>query len=387
MKSEFILAINELCAERQLPRDVILAAIEAALVHAYKKDHAGEARAVIDPNTGQVRILATKVVVEQVKNPDTEISLAEARKLKPGAKLGDRLEVEATPAGFGRIAAQTAKQVIMQRIREAERNAVYEEFADRKQEIVSGVVQSIGPHGVTINLGRAEAILPPAEQIRGENLRPHQRVRVYVVGVKETPRGPEIIVSRAHRDMLKRLLELEVPEIYNGVVEIKAIAREPGSRSKVAVAARQPGVDPVGCCIGMRGMRIQSIVNELNGEKIDVVEWSSDPAKFIANALSPAKVTRVILSERDDGRTATVIVPDKQLSLAIGKEGQNARLAARLTGWRIDIKPESEAGHLAASELEPTEEDAEELLRAAEELLGLAGSDGLPAEADAASVE
>jgi N utilization substance protein A len=387
MKSEFILAINELCAERQLPRDVILAAIEAALVHAYKKDHAGEARAVIDPNTGQVRILATKVVVEQVKNPDTEISLAEARKLKPGAKLGDRLEVEATPAGFGRIAAQTAKQVIMQRIREAERNAVYEEFADRKQEIVSGVVQSIGPHGVTINLGRAEAILPPAEQIRGENLRPHQRVRVYVVGVKETPRGPEIIVSRAHRDMLKRLLELEVPEIYNGVVEIKAIAREPGSRSKVAVAARQPGVDPVGCCIGMRGMRIQSIVNELNGEKIDVVEWSSDPAKFIANALSPAKVTRVILSERDDGRTATVIVPDKQLSLAIGKEGQNARLAARLTGWRIDIKPESEAGHLVASELEPTEEDAEELFRAAEELLGLAGSDGLPAGADAASVE
>jgi len=371
MKSEFMLAINELCAERQLPREVILDAIGAALVSAYKKDHGGEVRAFIDPDTGQGRVYTAKLVVEEVTNPDAEMSLDEARATNRDAQLGDTVEQETTPKDFGRIAAQTAKQVIMQRIREAERDALYNEFTDRKNEISSATVQSIGPQGVTLNLGRAEAIMPPAEQIRGEHLRPHSRVRVYVVGVKETNRGPEIVVSRAHKDMLRRLLELEVPEIHSGTVEIRGIAREAGSRSKVAVVATQAGVDPVGCCVGMRGMRIQSIVNELAGEKIDVIEWSADAATFIANALSPAKVLNVVLQERDEGRTATVIVPDRQLSLAIGKEGQNARLAARLTGWRIDIKPASEAAVEAFRSigLDDEPESEEDLLRAAEALL------------------
>ena len=389
MKSEFILAMNELCAERQLPREVIMEAIEAALVSAYKRDHAGEIRAHIDPETGQAHIYTAKIVAEQVDDPDLEISLEEARQVAPDAEVGAEVEVETTPRDFGRIAAQTAKQVIMQRIREAERTALYDEFSDRKHEIASAVVQSVGPHGVTLNFGRAEAIMPPSEQIKGEYLRPHGRVRVYVQGVKETTRGPEIVVSRAHKDMLKRLLELEVPEIHSGLVEIKAIAREAGARSKVAVVATQPGVDPVGCCVGMRGMRIQSIVNELNGEKIDVIEWSQDPATFIANALSPAKVLNVMLEEREDGRTATVIVPDRQLSLAIGKEGQNARLAARLTGWRIDIKPASAAAQEAFRSVGPGEEGEEDdLLRTARAFL-LSDRDELAAggEQEPAEVE
>ncbi len=371
MKSEFMLAINELCTERQLPREVIIDAIEAALVSAYKKDHGGEVRAWIDPESGQAHIYTAHMVVSSVEDPQEQVSLEEARKIRPDAQAGEMLEMETTPRDFGRIAAQTAKQVIVQRIREAERNALYGEFADRKNEIASATVQSLGPHGVTLNLGRAEAVMPPSEQIRGEHLRPHSRVRVYVVGVKDGPRGPEILVSRAHRDMLKRLMELEVPEIHSGAVEIRGIAREAGSRSKVAVVATQPGVDPVGCCVGMRGMRIQSIVNELGGEKIDVIEWSPDASTFIANALSPAKVLNVILEEREDGRTATVIVPDRQLSLAIGKEGQNARLAARLTGWRIDIKPASTAAVEAfrAIGLDDEPESEEDLLRAAEALL------------------
>jgi N utilization substance protein A len=383
MKSEFILAINELCTERQLSRDVILEAIEAALVSAYRRDHGGDVTAHIDPETGQAHVYSTMTVVEKVQDPATEIALADARRLDPDAVIGGSVTVEVTPKDFGRIAAQTAKQVIVQRIREAERNALYQEFEDRKHEICSATVQSIGPHGVTLSLGRGEAVMPVAEQIRGERLRPHSRIRVYVVGVKDTPRGPEIIVSRAHKDMLKRLLELEVPEIFNGQVEIKGIAREAGSRSKVAVAATQPGIDPVGCCVGMRGMRIQSIVNELAGERIDVIEWSPDAATFIANALSPAKVLNVVLEEREDGRTATVIVPDRQLSLAIGKEGQNARLAARLTGWRIDIKPASTAAVEAFGALsEEVLESDESLLRAAEALL--LGQDPLKPEGEEA---
>jgi transcription termination/antitermination protein NusA len=371
MKSEFMLAINELCSERQLPRGVIIEAIEAALVSAYKHDHETmEVRAQIDPETGQARVFTMMTVSETIEDARSQLPLAEARRLDPAIEIGGQVEVETTPRDFGRIAAQTAKQVIVQRIREAERNALREEVADRKHEICSAVVQSIGPQGVTLSLGRGEAVMPPAEQIRGEHLRPHSRVRVYVLGVKETARGPEVIVSRAHKDMLKRLLELEVPEIFNGQVEIKGIAREAGARSKVAVASTQAGVDPVGCCVGMRGMRIQSIVNELSGEKIDVIEWSPDASAFIANALSPAKVLNVILEEREDGRTATVVVPDRQLSLAIGKEGQNARLAARLTGWRIDIKPASSAAVEAFGELAFADVSAEaDLLRAAEALL------------------
>jgi len=382
MKSEFMLAINELCAERQLPQAVILEAIESALISAYKRDHGGgDIKARVDPQSGQAHVYTGKTVVEAVKDPQNEILLADAKKLQPDAKLGMTVYVETTPKGFGRIAAQTAKQVIMQRIKEAERNALYEEFADRKNEICSAVVQSVGSHGVTLGLGRGEAIMPPSEMIPNEDLRPRSRVRVYVLDVRDTSRGPEIIVSRAHRDMLRRLLELEVPEIHNGLVEIKGIAREAGNRSKVAVAATQPGVDPVGCCVGMRGMRIQSIVNELSGERIDVVEWSPEPTTFVANALSPAKVLNVTLEEGDDGRTATVVVPDRQLSLAIGKEGQNARLAARLTGWRIDIKPASAAADEAfgaATQSASDDEEEENLLRAAEALL--LGKDGVEHE-------
>jgi transcription termination/antitermination protein NusA len=383
MKSEFMLAINELCSERQLPRGVIIEAIEAALVSAYKRDHGGvDVRAVIDPDSGVAHVYTAKTVVEEVEDPRAEITLAEALLTDPTVEMGGKVEFETTPKDFGRIAAQTAKQVIVQRIREAERNALYDEVADRKHEICSAVVQSTGPQGITFSLGRGEAVMPPNEQIRGEHLRPHSRVRVYVLGVKETTRGPEVVVSRAHKDMLKRLLELEVPEIFNGMVEIKGISREAGGRSKVAVAAAQPGVDPVGCCVGMRGMRIQSIVNELAGEKIDVIEWSADASTFIANALSPAKVLNVVLEEREDGRTATVVVPDRQLSLAIGKEGQNARLAARLTGWRIDIKPASTAAVEAFGDMAFSDTSEQDLLRAAEALLRGPSPSEAPAEED-----
>ncbi len=345
MKSEFLMAINQLSAERDLPVQVVLEAVEAALVSAYKRDHgAGQnVTAKVDLERGTVRLFVHKQVVEKVDDERTEIALEEAQKVDPEAKVGQTIALEVSPNNFGRIAAQTAKQVIMQRIREAERERVYAEYAEKEGEIVIGTVRSVGDYGIVLSLGKAEAHLPRSEQIPGERYRPGDRVKAYVTEVEKGTKGVKITVSRTHRNMLKRLLELEVPEIFNGVVEIKAIAREPGSRSKVAVTALQPGVDPVGSCVGMRGVRIQNIVNELNGEKIDVVEWSPDVATFIANALSPAKVLNVLLDESADTRTAIVIVPENQLSLAIGREGQNARLAARLTGWRIDIKSATEA--------------------------------------------
>ncbi len=338
-------AINQVCHERQLPKEVVLEAVEAALISAYKRNF-GAAQTItakIDPETGEAKVFVEKEVVAEVIDDKTQITLEEARKYNPEANVGDVVHIEATPADFGRIAAQTAKQVILQRIREAERDSLYNSYAEREGEIINGTVQSIEPHQVTLSLGKVEAILPRSEQIPTERYSIGRRLRAYVSEVQKTSRGPTIIVSRTHRNMLRRLLELEVPEIYNGTVEIKAIAREAGYRSKVAVAALQEGVDPVGSCVGMRGVRIQSIVNELNGEKIDVVQWSPDVATFIANGLSPAKVLNVMLEDGEDGRTATVVVPDKQLSLAIGKEGQNARLAAKLTGWRIDIKSATEA--------------------------------------------
>ena len=345
MKSEFLMAINQLSAERDLPVQVVLEAVEAALVSAYKRDHgAGQnVTAKIDVDRGTIRVFVHKQVAETVDDERTEIALEEARKIDPEARVGQTLAIEVTPNNFGRIAAQTAKQVIMQRIREAERERVYAEYAEKEGEIVIGTVRSLGDYGIVLSLGKAEAHLPRSEQIPGERYRPGDRIKAYVTEVEKGTKGVKITVSRTHRNMLKRLLELEVPEIFNGIVEIKAIAREPGSRSKVAVTSLQPGVDPVGSCVGMRGVRIQNIVNELNGEKIDVVEWSPDMATFIANALSPAKVLNVLLDESTDTRTATVIVPENQLSLAIGREGQNARLAARLTGWRIDIKSATEA--------------------------------------------
>lgn len=351
MKSDFIRAINQLCAERGLSEEVVLEAVEQALVSAYKRDLGGAANvaAKIDLDSGQVRIFTEKEVVEEVEDNRSQISLAEAKELVEEATLGETVLVETTPSNFGRIAAQTAKQVILQRIREAERDALYEAFADKEGEILNGMVQSINSQAITLSLGKAEAILPRSEQVPNERYRPRQRLRVYVLSVTKTSRGPQIIVSRTHWAMLRRLLELEVPEIYNGTVEIKAIAREPGSRSKVAVAALQPGIDPVGACVGMRGVRIQSIVNELGGERIDIVEWSPDLKEFIAKALSPARPVSVeLVEDKEMGKTAIVVVPEKQLSLAIGREGQNARLAAKLTGWRIDIMSPSEAAERVA---------------------------------------
>jgi N utilization substance protein A len=284
-------------------------------------------------------VWAEKTVVEEPSDTRREISLADAAKLKPDAKLEDVVMVEATPRNAGRIAAQTAKQVILQRLHEAEHSAIFEEYSDKEGDIVTGVVQRMELRQIFVDLGRAEAILPAAEQVRNERYRIGQRLRVYLLEVVRTSRGPQVVVSRSHPDLLRRLFELEVPEVLSGVVEIKAVAREAGYRSKIAVAARQEGIDPVGCCVGLRGIRIQNIMRELNGEKLDVVAWSEDTAAFIANALSPAQVLSVELDEGDG--IATVVVPDKQLSLAIGKEGQNARLAAKLSGWRIDIKSAS----------------------------------------------
>jgi N utilization substance protein A len=346
MKSELLTAVGQLCSEKGVPKELVLEALEAALVSAYKRNYNSLAEALtaeIDQGTSDVRIYHHPTVVETEPDGPDQISIDEARRIKATAEPGDVLDIEITPPNFnlGRIAAQTAKQVVVQKLREAERKMVYDEFAEREGEIVHGIVQRIEQGNVFVEIGRAEALMPRGEQVPTERYYPQQRLRVYVSEVNDTHRGPQIIVSRGHRFMLRRLFEQEVPEIYNGTVELKAIAREAGARSKVAVAARQQGIDPVGSCVGMRGVRIQNIVNELGGEKIDVVEWSDDPATYVANALSPAQVTEVRINE--DEKTATVIVPERQLSLAIGKEGQNARLAAKLTGWRIDIKSDTAA--------------------------------------------
>ncbi len=342
MKSDFLLAITQLSAEKNLPKDVVLTAVEAALVSAYKKDLFDPDQNIevkISPSNGSVEVWAEKVVVDKPTNPNLEISLKEAKKLDKEIQIGDAIMIESTPENAGRIAAQTAKQVILQRLHEAEHSAIFEEFADKEGEVVSGVVQRFEAGQVFIDLGRTEAVLPASEQVRTERYRAGQRLKVVLLQVARTAKGPRVIVSRSHPELLRRLFELEVPEVYNGSVEIKSISREAGFRSKIAVSAKQEGIDPVGCCVGLRGIRIQNIVSELNGEKIDVVQWSPEVAQFIANALSPAHIVGVHLNQTD--QVATVIVPDKQLSLAIGKEGQNARLAAKLTGWRIDIKSAS----------------------------------------------
>ncbi len=344
MKSDFLLAITQLSAEKNLPKDVVLTAVEAALVSAYKKDNFASSQNIavkINPNSGKVEVWAEKTVARLAADRLNEISLSDAKKVKEDVQIGDTIMVESTPANAGRIAAQTAKQVILQRLHEAEHSAIFEEYADREGDVVSGVVQRFELGQAHIDLGRTEAILPPSEQVRTERYRIGQRLKVVLLQVARTSKGPRVIVSRSHPDLLRRLFELEVPEVYNGTVEIKTISREAGFRSKIAVAAKQQGIDPVGCCVGLRGIRIQNIVSELNGEKIDVVMWDPDVTKFIANALSPAHIVSVGLNK--EAEAATVIVPDKQLSLAIGKEGQNARLAAKLTGWRIDIKSASAA--------------------------------------------
>ena len=343
MKTDFIAAINQVSSEKGVSKEIVIEAIEAALVSAYKRNFGGAANqdvvVRINRQTGDVRVFIVKKVVEEVVDPRIEVTLSEAREIEPTAQLDETVEIETTPRDFGRIAAQTAKQVVLQRLREAERELVYEAFTEREGDVVTGVVERLEPKAAILDLGKAEAAMPSTEQVPSENYRHGQRLKVYLVEVSRTPRGPQIIVSRTHRGLVRRMFELEVPEVFSGAVEIKSIAREPGSRSKVAVVARQEGVDPVGSCVGVRGVRIQNIVNELNGEKIDVVQWSPDPAVFVANALSPAPVISVDLNETE--KTATVVVPERQLSLAIGREGQNARLAAKLTGWRIDIKATS----------------------------------------------
>ncbi len=358
MKNEFMVAITQVCHERQLSEDVVLEAVEVALVSAYKRNYGGNSiSAKIDKVTGDLSIYAEKEVVEDVLDPQNEISLEDAQAIDPDVEFGDVVKVENVPADFGRIAAQTTKQVILQRIREAERDALYQAYADREGEIINTTVQKVDPHQAILSLGKVEAVLPRSEQIPSERYNAGQRIRAYIAQVNKTPRGPQIIVSRTHRNLLRRLLEVEVPEIYNGTVEIKAIAREAGYRSKVAVAALQEGVDPVGSCVGMRGVRIQGIVNELGGEKIDVAEWSPVMSTFISNALSPAKVLNVILLDLlTNDKTAMVVVPDQQLSLAIGKEGQNARLAAKLTNWRIDIKSATEAASEAIERASASDE-------------------------------
>ncbi|MEC9308653.1 MAG: transcription termination factor NusA [Chloroflexota bacterium] len=345
MKSDFIIALTQLAAERHLPKEQVLQAIEVALVSAFKKDSPATGQNItvkLNPNSGDVSVFALKTVVEEIEDPEREITLTDAQVIQKEAIIGSEIALpEPLPHNASRIAAQTAKQVVLQRLREAERELLYEEFVQHKDDIISGIIEQVDGHRtVQIDLGRAQAVMPSEEQVHTERYRKGQRLKVFVVDVRSSPKGPEILVSRSHKNLLKRLFEIEVPEVYNGVVEIKAIARDAGFRSKVAVNSTQEGIDPVGSCIGVRGNRIQSIVNELQGEKIDVVPWDSDPKEFIAKALSPSEVVHVELDS--DEQTAVVTVPDRQLSLAIGREGQNARLAARLAGWRLDIKGLSE---------------------------------------------
>lgn len=362
MKNEFVLAFNEVLEDKQLPKEIVLDALQAAMVSAYRRavnaSNAQLVNAEIDPETGRVLIYAEKEVVESVQDARTEVALKDAIKVDPEAKLGSMVVMETTPRNFGRVAAQTARQVIQQRIREAERDAQFNHFSKQEGEILSGVIQAVNnTQGITIGLEmKAEGIMPRNHTIPGERVRVHDRLRALLLEVKNSPRGPQLILSRAHRNFLRRLLENEVPEIYHGMVEIRSIAREPGQRSKVAVAALQPGIDPVGACVGIRGVRIQAIVRELNDEKIDVIEWNADPAVYIAKSLSPARVSGVYLNDASKGpKTATVVVPEDQLSLAIGRDGQNARLAAKLTSWRIDIKslPEAAADSLHKLQSDP----------------------------------
>jgi N utilization substance protein A len=357
MKNEFNLAFNEVLEEKQLPKDVIIKALESAMASAYRKAvNASNGQAVeakIDLETGKFEIFAEKEIVDDVLDHRTEVTLEDALKADPNAEMGGMVMIDSTPADFGRVAAQTARQVIQQRIREAERIAQIEHFDKLVGEIINGVVQAVNVVGATIGLDmKAEGILSRKEMIPGERFRVHDRVRALVAEVKDNPRGPQIILSRTHRNFLRRLLENEVPEIFHGVVEIRSIAREPGARAKVAVSATQQGIDPVGACVGIHGVRIQAIVRELHDEKIDVIEWNNDPVLYIAKAISPARVSGVYLvNAGEDNRTATVVVPEDQLSLAIGRDGQNARLAARLTGWRIDIKSLPEAATDAIAKL------------------------------------
>lgn len=352
---EFLQTLKELAYEKGIDEELLFETIEAALISAYRRNFgsAQNVRIALLRETGAFHVFAIKTVVEEAENDITDISLAQARAINPDYAVGDVIEIEMTPANFGRIAAQTAKQVVMQRLREAERGIVYEEYMNRSADIVTGIVQRVEGRNVFVDIGRAEAVLMATEQMPTETYNYGDTLRAYIIEVKRTSRGPQIMLSRTHPGLLKKLFELQVPEMQEGVVEIKSIAREAGSRSKIAVASSEERVDPIGACVGPHYMRVQAVVDELAGEKIDIVKWSEDPATYIANSLNPAKVISVAVNEAE--KVSRVIVPDYQLSLAIGKEGQNARLAAKLTGWKIDIKSESQAQELESG----SEEEAD----------------------------
>ena len=347
MNEQLLQAVEVLVKAKKVPESVVFNALESVLLTAYKRETGSNANTSvsIDRTTGDYHIYAEKNVVETVdpdaENAASQISVADAKKINPVYEAGDILQVEVTPKNFGRMAAQTAKQVMIQKLREAERGVIYDEFSGREGDVITGTVKWSESRTIFVDLGRVEGILPFTEQAEGEVFHPDDKIKCYVKEVRKTTKGPEIILSRTHPGLLKRLFELEVPEIYSGTVEIKSVVREAGSRSKIAVYAMDPTVDPVGACVGPKGQRVQNIVNELHGEKIDIVRWDEDPAIYIANALSPAKVVSVSVAEEE--KASLVIVEDNQLSLAIGKAGQNARLAAKLTGWKIDIKSESQA--------------------------------------------
>jgi len=355
VNADFISAIQELGKEKGIDPELLFQAVDDALVAAYKKNTGTNQNVRVEMNkeTGEIHVYAQRTVVDGEADGINEMTLEDAQAINPQYLAGDIVEVEVTPKNFGRIAAQNAKQFVVQRIREAERGQVYERFQSRANDIVTGIIERMENQNVYIDLGKVEAVLTPNEQIPGEIYQYHERMKTYIVEVKRTNKGPQIMVSRTHPG-LKRLFELEVPEIHDGVVEIKSVAREPGMRSKISVYTADSNVDPVGACVGHKGMRVQTIVNELRGEKIDIVKYSEDPAQYVANALSPAKVVKTTVNEAD--KICRVVVPDYQLSLAIGKEGQNARLAAKLTGWKIDIKSETQAAEEAAAEPAPVEE-------------------------------
>nr|WP_272506000.1 transcription termination factor NusA [Natronobacillus azotifigens] len=356
VSKELFEAIQYLGKEKGIDKDVLIDALEAALISAYKKNFKSATNVRVDLNeeTGSMRVLSRKEIVEDVEDSQQQMDLDEAKQLDPNYEIGDVVELEVTPRDFGRIAAQAAKQVVTQRVREAERGVIFNEYIDREEDIMNGIIQRVDPRFVYVNLGKVEAKLAEAEQMPTESYNVHDRIKVFVTKVENTNKGPQIFVSRSHPGLLKRLFEMEVPEIYDGTVEIRSVAREAGDRSKISVYAEDPEVDPVGSCVGQKGQRVQTIVTELKGEKIDIVEFSEDPVVYVSNALSPSKVTEVLVKEEE--KATTVIVPDNQLSLAIGKRGQNARLAAKLTGWKIDIKSETEAKEAGIfTEKAPTE--------------------------------
>lgn len=358
---ELILALEELEKEKGIKKEYLLEAIETALVTAYKRnfDSLENVRVEMDHQTGATHVYAIKEVMEKANDEDTEISLKEAQKINPYLKEGDTVETEIVPRDFGRIAAQTAKQVIIQKLREVEREIVYNEFNERKGEIVSGLIQKADHNIVVMDLGKLEGVMPLKEQIPTEHYKVNDKIKGYVLDVEKGAKGaPQVIVSRSHPDFVRKLLEFEIPEIYEGVIEIKSVSRDPGYRSKVAVYSPDQNIDPVGSCVGQKGVRIQNVINELNGEKIDVIEWNEDPSIYIASALLPAKILAVDIKEEE--KFAQVVVPDDQLSLAIGKSGQNARLAARLTNWKIDIKSETQFREMIIKSQESDKKETEE---------------------------